>query len=172
MPDDIEAKLDILSNDKEFLASLLKCDTIDEAKVLFDERGIKASDEDLLLVKKIFMSSMDKDGKISDSELEGISGGSAKNWHKIAVGLMAIAVTGTVIGVGIKVSRTMDNMERTRKQLESDVDRLKGDAGETLCGAKLLMQQASGTLQNANNFMDDLREGPAGWFMKKKKKNK
>lgn len=72
---DIEKQIEEIFNDGEFIKKILSAENLSDAKLLFQEKGIELSDEQLEDIGECISKCIASDGKMSDSELENISGG-------------------------------------------------------------------------------------------------
>lgn len=172
MENNINTVMDALSKDKDFLIKLVDSKTIDEVKQLFKQKGVEAKDEEIEMMKKVFLTAIDKGGEISDLELSEVIGGLpkdffSKNWHKIAMGLSALVVAGVAIGVGVKANKTMDRFESTRQNLENQVGALSEKADNLMDDSGKALEDARATLYRANRLMVNAEGGALRFFLKK-----
>jgi hypothetical protein len=85
-------KLAELMRDEPFMKEILEATTVKEVKGLFKERGVEITDSDIEFLAKVIAQVDKNEGKISEEDLENISGG-VENYSDLAAGLS--------IGLGI-----------------------------------------------------------------------
>ncbi len=68
-------KLAELMQDKDFMKKILEAATEEEVKKLFSERGVELGEGDIELLAKIISQAAENEGKLSEKDLENISGG-------------------------------------------------------------------------------------------------
>ena len=162
-PKEIE-KVQKLLSDKEFVKKLISQETVEDAKKLFENQGIATSIEEMEMlgrfIKKISQKSNEK---LSEKDLEEISGGSAGSFVvrslDAGVGALGYGFAGEVSGM------LLSEIANTKYSQNNDYNNdknivygaLAGAAAGIIYGAKkALKQQKDGTVNLSNIVESDI----------------
>ena len=95
-----EKKLTELMKDKVFVEKMLAAPTQEEAKKLFKEHDMELTDDEMKFIDKIIIKTVQNNGKLSDEDLENVSGG-VVDASGIAIGVaVTLAVQVAVVALG------------------------------------------------------------------------
>ena len=102
-PKEIE-KVQKLLSDEEFVKKLISQDTIEDAKKLFEDQGITTSIEEMEMLGRFIKKTSEKGNeKLSEEDLEEISGGSAGSFVVrglgATIGALEYGAAGAVSGM-------------------------------------------------------------------------
>ena len=101
--------LEELFSDKEFVLKVISLQSNEEIQKEFKKNGVKVSIEDIQKIKDKFQEFVDNSGKISDEEMEVISGGIPLNSV-----ISYISGVGSILASGYTMYKTYRELHKPK----------------------------------------------------------
>lgn len=109
----LESQINKVVKDEEFIKSILTAEKLSDAQLLFKEKGINLTEEEMKEIGRYLSKLVQNNGNISDDELDTISGGgkSKSVVYTIASGIGKV-VSAPFVAIGYTVGAAPTGLVR------------------------------------------------------------
>lgn len=109
----LESQINKVVKDEEFIKSILTAEKLSDAQLLFKEKGINLTEEEMKEIGRYLSKLVQNNGNISDDELESISGGdkSKSVVYTIASGIGKV-ISAPFVAIGYTVGAAPTGLVR------------------------------------------------------------